>query len=347
MREYTIGKNEAGQRLDKYLSKLLKEAPASFFYKMMRKKNIVLNGKKCIGRELLSEGDRVKLFFSDETIGKLGGGREGQGIRKKGQKPSDGKYPYSPLDIIYEDEDILILNKPSGMLTQKAGPRDISLNEYIIGYLLHTGSINEEQLATFKPSVCNRLDRNTSGIVLAGKSLPGTQRLSKMIKERTLQKFYITVVAGKMEKDSSIEGYLTKDPRTNKVHVDCAKPVNTVDNRKNPGFVDNVDIVDNFGNAENTGAQERFIRTDYHILKSCGDYTVLEVHLITGRPHQIRAHLAAIGHPVLGDYKYGNRRYNEAYHLKDQLLHAWRVAFPDGQEYFAAVPKEFGQFISM
>ena len=312
MQEFTIGKNEAGQRLDKYLGRILKEAPVSFFYKMMRKKNIVLNGTKCTGREQLSVGDSVKLFLSDETIEKFSGTQKVSKISKT--------YPYKKLDIIYEDDDVLFVNKPSGMLTQKASPADVSLNEYIIGYLLHEGKINEAQLRTFRPSVCNRLDRNTSGLVLAGKSMKGSRELSEIIKNRTLEKYYITVVKGKLTDDSSVCALLIKDEAANKVSV---RPVD--------------------GSMAPT-EDERFIRTDYHVLGHGEDYTVLEVHLITGRPHQIRAHLAMLGHPVLGDFKYGDRKINEKYKLKDQLLHAYRVVLPDGREYKAPVPAKLEKF---
>ena len=312
MQEFNIGKNEAGQRLDKYLGRILKEAPVSFFYKMMRKKNIVLNGTKCTGREQLSVGDSVKLFLSDETIEKFSGTQKVSKISKT--------CPYKKLDIIYEDDDVLFVNKPSGMLTQKASPADVSLNEYIIGYLLHEGKINEAQLRTFKPSVCNRLDRNTSGLVLAGKSMKGSRELSEIIKNRTLEKYYITVVKGKVTDDSSVCALLIKDEAANKVSV---RPVD--------------------GSMAPT-EDERFIRTDYHVLGHGEDYTVLEVHLITGRPHQIRAHLAMLGHPVLGDFKYGDRKINEKYKLKDQLLHAYRVVLPDGREYKAPVPAKLEKF---
>ncbi len=320
MQEYIIGKNEAGQRLDKYLGKVLKEAPVSFFYKMMRKKNIVFNSAKCTGKEILSVGDKVKLFLSDDTIEKFGGCVSGTV-----QTTVAEAYPYRKLDIVYEDDDVLFVNKPAGMLTQKAQPSDISLNEYIIGYLLHTGAIDTAQLRTFKPSVCNRLDRNTSGLVLAGKSLAGTQMLSKMIKERTIQKYYITVVAGHVSSDSSVEGLLIKDEVHNKVTV---RPIKDRDNHA-------------------ADADERYIRTDYHVLGYGDGYTALEVHLITGRPHQIRAHLASLGHPILGDYKYGVKAVNEKYGLKEQLLHAYRVVLPDGREYKAALPKKFNTFFTM
>lgn len=312
MQEFTIGKNEAGQRLDKYLGRILKEAPASFFYKMMRKKNIVLNGAKCTGKEQLSVGDSVKLFLSDETIEKFSGTQNVSKISKA--------YPYKKLDIVYEDDDVFFVNKPSGMLTQKASPADFSLNEYIIGYLLHEGKIDEAQLRTFKPSVCNRLDRNTSGLVLAGKSMKGSRELSEIIKNRTLEKYYITVVKGRLLHDSSVCALLIKDEAANKVSV---RPID---------------------GSPATTEDERFIRTDYHVLGHGEDYTVLEVHLITGRPHQIRAHLAMLGHPVLGDFKYGDRKINEKYKLKDQLLHAYRVVLPDGREYKAPVPAKLEKF---
>lgn len=241
----------------------------------------MLNGTKCTGREQLSVGDSVKLFLSDETIEKFSGTQKVSKISKT--------YPYKKLDIIYEDDDVLFVNKPSGMLTQKASPADVSLNEYIIGYLLHEGKINEAQLRTFRPSVCNRLDRNTSGLVLAGKSMKGSRELSEIIKNRTLEKYYITVVKGKLTDDSSVCALLIKDEAANKVSV---RPVD--------------------GSMAPT-EDERFIRTDYHVLGHGEDYTVLEVHLITGRPHQIRAHLAMLGHPVLGDFKYGDRKINEKY----------------------------------
>ena len=312
MQEFTIGKNEAGQRLDKYLGRILKEAPVSFFYKMMRKKNIVLNGAKCTGKEQLSVGDSVKLFLSDETIEKFSGAHN--------NSHTAASYPYKQLDIVYEDDDVIFVNKPSGMLTQKAAPTDVSLNEYIIGYLLHEGKLDEAQLRTFKPSVCNRLDRNTSGLVLAGKSMQGSRRLSQMIKDRTLDKYYITVVKGRLEHDNSVCGLLIKDEVSNKVSVRPLTPDTKAE------------------------SDERFIRTDYHVLGHGEDYTVLEVHLITGRPHQIRSHLAMLNHPVLGDYKYGDRRINEKYKLKDQLLHAYRVVLPDGREYKASIPAKLSVF---
>ena len=163
MREIIIKENEAGQRLDKFLKKYMKEAPASFFYKMLRKKNIVLNGKKAGGNEKLAVGDRVKLFLSDDTISKFSG--EAPEKRKADKEKAGGGAMELPLEIIYEDSQIMLLNKPAGMLSQKAGKTDVSMVEAVQEYLLRSGQITEEELRTFRPSVCNRLDRNTSGLI--------------------------------------------------------------------------------------------------------------------------------------------------------------------------------------
>lgn len=293
MREIIVSANEAGQRMDKLLAKYLSEAPKSFIYKMLRKKNIVLNGKKADGSEKLKCEDSVKLFLSEETIEKFT-------KRVEVPKNTDAKVT---LDILYEDSNILLINKPVGMLSQKAKPEDVSLVEHLIAYLLGKGTITQEELALFRPSVCNRLDRNTSGIVVAGKSLVGLQVMGQLFKDRSLKKFYRCLVLGEVKKDSYIKGYLTKDEKTNKVTV-TSKP----------------------------SGEASPIETSYQVIASNGRYTLLEVHLITGRTHQIRAHLASIGHPIAGDYKYGNRTANEylksEYKLTHQLLHAYRLEMP-------------------
>lgn len=327
---YTIGKNEAGQRLDKYLKKLLKEAPASFIYKMLRKKNIIKNGRKCDGSEKLMEGDEVKLFLSDETLEKFSGrtsgsgtagcsGSQGMAHSIREEISADGlseQYPYHPLDVIYEDEDWLVVNKPAGALSQKAAVGDISMNEWVIGYLLHEGSITAEELTTFKPSVCNRLDRNTSGLLAAGKTLAGSQSLSEAFRERTVQKFYRCLAAGAVKAPIHLKGYLVKDTRTNQVRI-CREPE----------------------------AEARPIETEILPLAEYGDVTLLSVHLITGRTHQIRAHLASIGHPILGDPKYGDSRVNEKWRklagVRRQLLHAYCLRLADGREFTAELPKDF------
>ena len=211
MKTFIIKENEAGQRFDKYLKKLLKEAPSSFVYKMLRKKNIVLNGKKADGSEKLNARDEVKLFLADETYDKFAGAEVKE------------SFPTTALDIVYEDEDILIINKPAGMLSQKAQPSDISANEYIIGYLLQSRALKETDLRTFRPSVCNRLDRNTSGLLTAGKTLKGLQDLSETLKKRTVKKYYLCLVAGCIRAPQHLKGYLMKDERQNRVFISKEK----------------------------------------------------------------------------------------------------------------------------
>ena len=207
MKEIIITSQEEGQRLDRLLQRYLSNASSGFLYKMLRKKNITLNGRKADGTEKLVQGDTIRLFFADETLRKFTGQKE------------EVRYPETNLDIVYEDDHILLINKPAGMLSQKAEPTDVSLNEYAIGYLLHTGAVTPESLAVVKPSVCNRLDRNTSGIVAVGKSSAGLRELSAMFRDRTVHKFYLTLVIGRIDREAVIDGVLFKDEKTNMVTV--------------------------------------------------------------------------------------------------------------------------------
>lgn len=312
MKSIIVNQNEAGQRLDKLLGKYLNLAGKGFLYKMLRKKNITLNGKKCTGSEKLVQGDEIRLFLSDETIEKFSQVTVQQAKQVK-------------LAIVYEDAHVLLVNKPSGMLSQKARDTDESLVEYVTGYLLDTGALTREDLRSFRPSVCNRLDRNTSGLVAAGKSLAGLQILSEMFRDRSLHKYYLCVVAGTVDKARTIDGYLKKDARTNQVTV-----------HKSPA------------------ADSSRIQTEYEPLCSRDGFTLLKVTLITGRTHQIRAHLAFEGHPVVGDYKYGDPAVNEQvkrlYGVRSQMLHSWKLVFPQmpeplgylgGRSFQAPVPEEF------
>lgn len=312
MREYYISGNEEGQRFDKYLKKLLAGAPDSFLYKMLRKKNIVLNGKRADGTEKLRAGDAVKLFLSDETFEKFFAQEERQSdffaLRDLTLK--------HPLKVIYEDKDVLVIDKPSGMLSQKAAPSDVSANEYILHLLIARGELTEEMMKTFRPSICNRLDRNTSGLLIAGKTLKGLQDMADALKNRSVQKYYRCIVKGEITDTSHIDGWLLKDARTNHVKV-LAK--------------------------ETDGALR--IETNYRPIRTKNGYSELEVHLITGRSHQIRAHLASVGHPILGDFKYGDKALNETLkqklHVDSQLLHAYRIVFADGREITAPCGEEF------
>ncbi len=317
MKEFTINQNEAGQRFDKYLKKLLSNASASFIYKMLRKKNIVLNGKKADGTEKLNSGDMVKLFLSDETFDKFS---TNDTVMDEFQalKSIDS----SKLKVVYEDADVIIINKPSGMLSQKAKPEDISANEYILSYLIHKGELHADMIKTFKPSICNRLDRNTSGLLVAGKSLKGLQEMAEALKQRSVQKYYRCIVKGELKEKTYLKGYLSKDEAKNKVTVLKELPAQK-------------DAADEFVPIE----------TEYRPISVAKGYTELEVHLITGRSHQIRAHLASIGHPIIGDMKYGKKEINDIFrkeaNIRSQMLHAYRIVFTDGREVIAPTGKEY------
>lgn len=312
MREYTIAPNEAGQRLDKYLKKLLPNAPAGFLYKMLRKKNIVHNSAKAAGNELLRCGDTVKLFLSEETIVKFSREQEELHAEYEALKA----LPMKGLKIVCEDADILAADKPANMLSQKADAQELSANEYLLGYLIRCGALTPEVFATFRPSVCNRLDRNTTGLLLMGKSLSGSQQLSRGLKERSIRKYYRAVVAGRLEGAAHLSGWLLKDEGSNRVQV-----------------------------LDQERGQAQRIETAYTPLAHGPGWTLLEVHLITGRTHQIRAHLSSIGHPVAGDRKYGdaavNMRFLKEYRTKRQLLHAYRAELADGRSFCAEMPPDF------
>ncbi|MBO5524626.1 MAG: RluA family pseudouridine synthase [Roseburia sp.] len=316
MREFTITSNEAKQRFDKYLKKLLCNAPGSFIYKMLRKKNIVLNGKKADGTEKLKAGDGVKLFLSEETFEKFSGtaktSTEFEELKKLSNLLKQGK---PELKVVYEDVHVVIINKPSGMLSQKARPEDISANEYLLAYLIGKGELTEEMLRTFRPSVCNRLDRNTSGLLLVGKTLEGLQQMAEALKQRSVQKYYRCIVAGEVREASYLKGWLKKDEKTNQVTVLRELPEEQL-------------------KGERRGEKFLPIETEYRPLQVLKGYTELEVHLITGRSHQIRAHLASIGHPIVGDLKYGRKQVNDRFkkevQVTSQLLHAYRMVFPNG-----------------
>lgn len=321
MKLVIINESEAGQRLDKYLNKLLKEAGKSFLYKMLRKKNITLNNKKADGSEHLQAGDEIRLFFSDETFEKFSG--KPQPPVPETHRPSAAKLP--PVKIIYQDSDVMIVNKPAGILSQKATADDVSLNEYILQYLLKKEKVTRESIAVFRPSVCNRLDRNTSGIVTAGITYRGARELSNMLRDRSADKRYLALVKGVLKRPAHLRGWLIKDRENNLVTVQSRQA---------------------------DDAQE--IETDYTPLGDNGRMTLLEIHLITGKSHQIRAHLASTGHPVIGDTKYGeeavNSWYHRTYHGHFQLLHSWKLSFPAdschleglaGRTFRASLPDNF------
>ena len=307
MQEIIIGKNQAGQRLNKYIQKYLKEAPGSFIYKMLRKKNIELNCKKATGNEILKEGDSVRFFLSDETISKFRGSEKN--ICKK------HVHPFPSKDIIYEDENIILAYKDAGILSQKSSPEDQSINEMLIEYLISTHKITLSDLETFKPSVCNRLDRNTSGIITFGKTLRASQVLSSVFKDRTVSKYYLAIVYGHIEEEKEISGYLSKDEKINKVTV----------------YSENV-------------PSSHEIHTKYtplaygHMPFQNTPVTLLKIKLITGKTHQIRAHLSWCGYPLVGDNKYTiEKKYtdiNKKMKINYQMLHSYQISFPKLEDEF-------------
>ncbi len=403
MQEFVVARAEAGGRFDKYLKRLLPLASSGFLYRMLRKKNITLNDKKAEGKEILAEKDVVKLFFSEETFLKFTGRSEsvsisGRNRTDEGNKdfvkkpPKDCRKAYQQLGeipVIYEDEDILILNKPVGALSQKAKKEDVSLNEWMIGYLLEKKEISEEGLSRFCPSVCNRLDRNTSGLLLCGKTLRGSRFLSEVLRDRSLHKYYLTYAEGKIEYPITLRGYLKKEAEKNRSKVISEevyrKRVLTAESERNQKKVLVAEPERNQEKvltekpernqkkvltAEPGESQKRVLtagaegyrkkasaptggekehpkeyQKEYHRIETVikplfysegMDCTKLEILLVTGKSHQIRAHLSEIGHPVLGDIKYGWKpKRKEEMGLKHQLLHAYRVEFPKREGEFA------------
>ena len=307
MQELTITDLDAGQRLNKYMMKYLNQAPSSFIYKMLRKKNITRNGKKASGDEILECGDVIKVFLADETIEKF---RVVDSAQESRQEPG------ITLQILYQDPDILAVHKPVGVLSQKAKKDDCSINESIVDYCLSMRILSEKQLETFHPSISNRLDRNTSGIILAGISLKGSQMLARILKGHTCEKYYYTIVAGEMKQRIHEKAYIVKDSKKNQ---------SKIQKHESPGA--------------------SMIETAFTPLCTKNGFTLLQVQLFTGKSHQIRAHLQSLGYPMAGDTKYGNpavnRKLRERYHLNHQLLHAGRLVLPDIPEITDPLPAEF------
>lgn len=288
MKSYIIGKNDAGQRFDKYITKTVPSLPKSLLYKYLRTKRIKLNGKKADISTRLNEGDTVDMYINDEFFA-----------------PAAEKYSFlragKELDIVYEDENILVLNKKVGLLSHPdEGEYNDTLITRVQRYLYEKGEYSPADEASFAPALANRIDRNTGGIVLAAKNAESLRILNQKIKDRELTKLYLCVVIGTPEKkEALLEGFLIKDEKTNTVRV-LDRPV--------PGG--------------------RSIKTKYRVLKSGKGLSLVEVDLLTGRTHQIRAHLSSIGCPLLGDGKYGTNAQNKKYGgYKKQCLYSYKTVF--------------------
>lgn len=294
MKKIIVNNENYNQRLDKFLFKFFNDAPKSFIYKMIRKKNIKLNGVIANANKILNAGDEIFLYMSDETINRF----QKTVVKIKSDRP---------LKILYENKNILLCEKPVGLLSQPKNKHDCDtlLNRL---YNLYGENI----------AVCNRLDRNTSGIIICGKNFLAIQKMNKIIAAHLLDKYYLTIVKGKITKSGNLENYITKDTSANTSNI-------------------------------NENGEGKKIITQYQPIKFTNDFTLLEIKLITGRSHQIRTHLKSINHPIIGDIKYGDTNTNlffkNKFNLQHQLLHAYKIKFKtgklSGKEIECPLPKIF------
>ncbi len=289
MKSFEIKPNDSNQRLDKFIRKSLPNLPQALMYKYIRIKRIKVNGKRAEISTMLNVGDKVDMYINDEFF----------------EKP-EVRYDFTgaskSLDIIYEDENIVLLNKKAGLLCH---PDDREYIDTLITrlkrYLYDKKEYDPDGESSFTPALVNRIDRNTGGIVIAAKNAESLRIMNAQMKKRNLKKLYLCVVHGILERDNGIlEGYLTKNEQKNLVKV-------------TKGKVD--------------GSKE--IKTKYKVISKDfeNDLTLVEVELLTGRTHQIRAHFASIGHPLLGDGKYGTNKLNKEFGYKKQFLYSYKLVF--------------------
>lgn len=290
MKEIKITENEAQQRLDRFLRKYLPDYTLGDIYKLFRNKRVKVNNKREKENYMLQLDDILQLYISEPVKTEI--------------KASVAAA--KPIDIVYEDENLLLINKPFGLLTHADSPGD---NDTLIDRALFYISKQEGYTPspTFTPSTCNRLDRNTGGIVIVAKNYKALKSANKLVRERGIQKLYLCVVKGVISEAGEVENFLLKDEASNKVEI-----------------------------LEENEEGAKGVHTKYKPLSTNNEYTMMEVELITGRPHQIRAHFASIGHPIVGDVKYGDKNINkiffDKFNLKHQFLFAYKLVFKEAEE---------------
>ncbi len=287
MKSFIIEKNDSDQRLDKFLTKSCPKLPKALMYKYIRIKRIKVNGKRAEISTRLKKGDVVDMYINDEFF-------------EKKETVYDFMSASKNIDIVYEDENIILLNKKVGLLSHPDETEYVdTLITRVKRYLFEKGEWHPDEETSFTPALVNRIDRNTSGIVICAKTAEALRVLNQKMKDRELHKIYLCIVHGKMNSEKELlEGYLVKDEKKNKVFVS-----------KRP----------------KDGA--KLIRTEYKVLGRRDGISLLEVNLLTGRTHQIRAHLASIGHPLVGDGKYGTNELNKKTGYKKQCLCSHKLIF--------------------
>lgn len=288
MKEIIIKKNDANQRLDRFVGKAVPLLPESLLQKYIRLKRIKLNGKGAKRDTRVSEGDVISLYINDEFFEKP---KEENSYLKVG-KPK--------LEIVYEDENIILCDKKPGVLCHSAGAWDYNtLIANIQAYLAQSGQWRPKEENSFAPALCNRIDRNTGGIVIAAKNAESLRIINDKIKDREIEKYYLCAVQGRPRPDEGkLENFLFKDAAKNQVYI-----------KKKP----------------EPGAKTAV--TYYKVLKTCGPLSLVECRLGTGRTHQIRVQMAYAGCPLLGDGKYGTEKFNKNYDEKGQALYSYKIGF--------------------
>lgn len=286
MKQFIIKNNDAGQRLDKFILKSVKKLPKNLMYKYIRTKRIKVNNKRCSINQILEIDDVVEMYINDEFF--------------EGKKVLDFLYASNSIEIIYEDENIALINKSIGVIVHEDREQTIdTLINRFKRYLYEKGEYCPDREISFAPSLCNRIDRNTGGIVIAAKNAQSLKILNQKIKDREIKKLYLCLIKGvPAVKAQTLTNYLKKDDDLNKVFISDAKQD------------DNKTII-----------------THYNVLESKGNYSLVEINLLTGRTHQIRAHMAYIGHPLIGDGKYGNNRRDKVTGFKHQALYSYKLVF--------------------